>query len=168
MDAPHYEAPRYEAVRALGLTIDPDAPQTITRSGYHEGFPAVEIHAVRPARRVTPSGEIKTDLVILVTQKRYGFLDRARQREADAGEITDVKGEADFVFRGGATLLLDLGTGDVRFLVRKGILDEDRLARQRRYLRERLNPALRGVYFGTRSAAEPTPEPFAFLHRSAP
>ena len=75
--------------------------------------------------------------------------------------------QKDFVFRGGATLIVDLRTGEPRYLIGKRVLDEARLDRQRRYLGDRLNPALRGVYFGARSAADPTPEPFAFLHRSA-
>ena len=154
----------YAAARALGLSVDDDAPRTITESPTYEGAPAIEFHAVRPARRVAPSGEVHTDLVVVVTQKRGGYLDEGDQRAADRGELD---GDPDFVFRGGATLLVDLATGTPRYLIGKGILDEARLDRQRRYLRDRLNPALRGVYFGARSAADPTPEPFAFLHRSA-
>lgn len=155
----------YAAARALGLSVDDDAPWTITRSPTYEGAPAIEFHAVRPARRVAPSGEVHTDLIVVVTQKRGGYLDEGDQRAADRGELDK---DPDFVFRGGATLLVDLSTGGVRYLIGKSVLDGDRLARQRRYLRDRLNPAVRGVYFGGRSGADGTPEPFAFLHRSAP
>ena len=155
----------YAAARALGLTVDDDAPLSITRSKTYEGAPAIEFHAVRPARRVAPSGEVHTDLVVVVTQKRRGYLSDADQQADDRGELDR---EPDFAFRGGATLLVDLSTGGVRYLIGKSILDRDRLARQRRYLRERLNPTVRGVYFGGRLGSDGTPEPFAFLHRAAP
>ncbi|OZC01291.1 hypothetical protein [Rubricoccus marinus] len=164
--------PHYDAAEALGLTLRPDAPGSISRSSYwsrtHPNSPALEIHAVRPARRVAPSGEIHTDLVAVATQRRFGFFDSDRQAAADAGTMKDVEEQADFVFRAGATLLIDLATGRPRYLIGKRIDDDARLDRQRRYLRDRFNPALQGVYFGARSAADPAPEPFALLHRAAP
>lgn len=160
--------PHRAAARALGLTLDEDAPLSLTQSREYPGFPAVEFHAVRPTRRVTPANDVQTDLVVVVTQKRYGFVDEDEQRAADTGRLADPAGHADFIFRGGATLLVDLATGDVRYLIGKNILDADRLDRQRRYVAERLNPTVRGVYFGSRSGAHGTAEPFAFLHRAAP
>ena len=78
----------------------------------------------------------------------------------------------DFYFRGGATLIVDLEAGAIRYIIRKSIVDAERLERQREY---RLQPhdhpaadpvdALRVTYFGRPGEYR---EPFAMLHRSAP
>ena len=40
----------------------------------------------------------------------------------------------DFWFRGGCTVLVDLDRGEVRYCIGKGIANEDRLERQRRFV----------------------------------
>ena len=52
-----------------------------------------------------------------------------------ASAVKNDPGSATFVFRGGATAVLD-HQGGVRYLIGKGIDDQARLRRQREYLRE--------------------------------
>jgi len=151
------------------------------RRAYYEkrGKPAFEVHSVRPARRIGLDSQPRTDLVVEITQRRRGYLDPKLQEEQDGR-----KGgwdTADFIFRGGATLLIDLESGEVRYCVHKRIGPEadDRLRRQRRFLTEPPHRSLQASYFSdprktcfenmAQAIEENRPfeiEPFALLHRS--
>ena len=72
---------------------------------------------------------------------------------------------ADFIFRGGCTLLVDPITAKVRYCITKNILSDGRLARQRSYTTGDTDNSLRAVYFGSVNQRG-LKEPFAFLHRS--
>ncbi|MDB5296196.1 MAG: hypothetical protein JWO31_2179 [Phycisphaerales bacterium] len=160
-----------EAAAGMGLALSADAPQTIDRSRV-DGLPKVEVHAVRPARRVGPDGQQVTDLIVEITQRRRGYLDLALQRRADAGDESTQPAEPDFWFRGGCALLVDLVTRRARFCITKSILSENRLQRQRRHLSPSDEDeaeggggrALRAMYFGAGGGR--TNEPFAMLHRA--
>lgn len=155
--------PHPAAVRALGLTIGPNAPASFFPSPTFKGYPTIEIHAVRPARRIGPGGEVRTDLIIVAAQRRRGYFDEATQTAVDQGQKQPPV--ADFIFRGGCTLLVDLESGAVRYIIRKDVLSEQRLAQQRQHLLGL--PSARGTYFGSHGEVleEGTPEPFAMLHR---
>jgi len=158
-------------VDALGLTLAADAPHTITRSKTYKGFPALEVHSVRPAHRFGLDGTVKTDLVVELTQKRFGFLEPEQQAIHDAEDHPPQR--YDFVFRGGSTVLVDLETGTVRYAIGKSILSKRRLAAQRAYLDSSHGASLAATYFGTpeRSfyARDRGPaEPLALLHRFQP
>ncbi len=109
----------------------------------------VEIHSVRPVRRVGPDGQLLTDLVIEITQRRKEPID---PENPDLGTTW---------FRGGCTLLIDRKSATVRYCVSKNILSQGRLARQRRFLVNPRDLSLYATYFGTMG----TEEPFALLHR---
>ncbi|MDU0372236.1 hypothetical protein ACFST9_13675 [Hymenobacter monticola] len=160
-----FDPPHLAAVRALGLTIGPEVPASFFPSSTFKGYPTIEIHAVRPARRIGPSGEVRTDLVIVATQRRRGYFDAATQAKVDQGLMEPPT--ADFIFRGGCTLLVDLDSGAVRYAIRKDVLSEQRLEQQRRHLQQQWIPAVRGTYFGSRGELKEDglPEPFAMLHR---
>ena len=87
------------------------------------------------------------------------------QAAADAGGDGVDPTAADFVIRGGATLIVDLRDGGIRYAVRKRIDDDDRLQQQRDYLSGAAASDLRALYFGA-AAARSAAEPFAMLHRS--
>jgi hypothetical protein len=155
----------------LGLTLEDGAPRTITRSARTK-LPALEVHSVRPAHRIGPDGRSQTDLVVEITQKRFGFLNPDHQERNDRSRRQS--GRFDFVFRGGCTVLVDLESGRVRYVIRKGILDAARLRRQRAYLAGSRGPSLAATYFGSpqrafygRGRGRPA-EPFALVHRSPP
>jgi hypothetical protein len=151
-----------EHQRALGLHLGKDAPPTIERSRF-DGLPKVEVHSVRPARRAGPDGQQIAELVIEITQARRGYRTAEIQEKAESRSSGELP-PADFKFRGGCTLLIDMSTRKVRYAVRKDILSERRLQRQRDCLFGGEETTLAATYFG-RGAAARRDEPFAFLHR---
>jgi hypothetical protein len=148
-----------EIASEMGLSLDHDAPQTIERG--EQGLPKVEVHSVRAARRAGPDGNQLSDVVVEITQRRRGYLDSDDQAKADKGRL---KGkEPDFIFRGGCTLLIDLGSRQVRYCISKDVARETRLERQRKYLAPGDQQSLRAMYFGGSRVTRD--EPFALLHR---
>lgn len=122
------------------------------------GEPAVEIHAVRIARRQGPDGQDLPQLVVQVTQRRRGYVDPAVQQAADTGNLdhSDPRWkQPDFWFRGGATLLVDLRDGRVRRCIRKRIDNDARLEAHRAFHARALAPV---------GLARLAAEPFAFIH----
>lgn len=121
--------------------------------------PAVEVHSVRSSRRSGPDGQDLRQLIVEVTQRRDGYFDPRRQRERDA-EALERSEDGDFVFRGGATLIIDLRDGALRYIVRKSIDDDERLDAQRRFLQVG-SFSLAMTYRGHRRSDNP----FAMTHR---
>jgi hypothetical protein len=149
-----------------------------------------EVHSLRPARRVGPDGEFLTDLVIEITQARPGYFDEEVQKTVDKQGIRGISAswleepenelqkkvpkrkqavsipKPDFIFRGGCTLVIDLGTSEVRYSIYKDIDRDSRLARQRAFETSptgNASSALRATYFSRQLRNEP----FALLHRLA-
>ncbi len=143
-----------------GLAVTNSAPLGLERGD--DGLPKFEVHAVWPARRVGPDGQLALNLVVEVTQKRPGFRDPQRQEDCDRG-VSKIDPIPDFTFRGGCTLIFDLDTALPRYFIRKDILAEKRLRRQRDFLTRPESVSLRATYFG----AAGRNEPFALLHRDS-
>lgn len=142
------------------------------------GVPFIEVHSVRPARRVSPDGEIVTELVIEITQRRRGYFEEKIQKEVDAGKMKPLP-KPDFIIRGGCTLLVESNTAKVRYCIYKDVMDENRLKKMREFLGKGFGPSLRASYFGDpcseyyrqlidsmKNASAKRLEPFALLHRS--
>ena len=127
---------------------------------------------MRPAHRVGPDGSAKTDLVIELTQKRYGFLEPRYQERHDGRD--EVPKRYDFVFRGGCTVLVDLESGTVRYAIGKSVTSRRRLDAQRAFLAGAGGTSLAATYFGSpeRSfyarGSTAAREPLAMVHRSVP
>jgi hypothetical protein len=165
-----------DALQAAYLVLDKDAPEAFTR--HKNGVPMLEIHSVRPARRIGPNNQTINELVIEMTQRRYAYYDRDVQAQADQGGSDPPP--PDFYFRGGCTLLVELETAKVRYMIYKNIRSANRLERMRRYLTQDRAPSLRATYLGDpcqsyfRLAAAPEYaekgrlglESFGLLHRS--
>jgi hypothetical protein len=155
-----------DVFEGLGLTRDAKAPLSIHRK---DGLPAIEVHSARRAYRIGPTGNSLTDLVVEITQRRYGYYDENTQAKVDRGEIDPP--EPDFIFRGGSTLLFNPQTQKIRYAIRKRVASENRLAAMRRFLTRALHPSLRMTYFGEDQKSyfkamqgELPLEPFALLH----
>lgn len=148
-----------EAADELGLVLSTMAPRSVVRRGRR---PGVEVTSVRAARRSTPSGGLVTDLVVEILQERLGYDDPDVQRRVDEGKLERLP-EADFVFRGGCTLLIDPGTFKARYAITKHILSEGRLQSQRSYVKS-VRPLSAAAYFADPYAGEDRKEPFALLH----
>jgi hypothetical protein len=84
-----------------------------------DGTDAPVVQSIRTARRVGPDGQVLFDLVAEVTQRRR-VVDPASGRGAK--------------FFGGSTLIIG-PEGEVRYVIRKHINSDDRLARQLEYQR---------------------------------
>jgi hypothetical protein len=125
------------------------------------GRPIFEVHSVRPAYRVAPDADIKTDVVAVITQRRRVALDP--NDPPDPKEPEDP--EKTFWFRGGCTLIIDPENDEepIRYGISKDVMSATRLARQRAFLNESQGLSLRALYFGGDSGTEHK-EPFALLH----
>jgi hypothetical protein len=123
------------------------------------GRPTFEVHSVRPAYRVAPDADIKTDVIAVITQRRRVAI--------DPNDPPDPPDDPDktFWFRGGCTLIIDPADDEepIRYAIRKDVMNETRLARQRLFLNESEGMSLRALYFGGDSGTEHK-EPFALLH----
>jgi hypothetical protein len=154
---------KHELFDIFGLELDPSsAPGTITRDD--SGLPFFEVHSVRPAARVGPDGEVCSDLIIEITQRRRGYRDPEVQKKQDRSRQKQPL-KPDFYFRGGCTLLIDHETESIRYIISKSVGDESRLNKQREFKYMNPRPSLRSIYLGE-DVGEETKEPFAILHRS--
>lgn len=123
--------------------------------------PAVEVHSVRSCRRAGPDGQDLRQLVVEITQRRCGYLDTEQQHKEDLQDLQHGHHRTpDFIFRGGATLIIDLRDGSLRYVIRKRIDDEQRLESQRVFLQTG-NDGLALTY----RAPRPDDNPFAMTHR---
>jgi hypothetical protein len=161
--------PRYASL--FGLVAGPAAPPTVSRDRW--GEPAVEVHAVRPALRRTLGGGARTDLVIEVTQRRFGYFEREVQAAVDRGGRPPEDWPHDFVYRAGCTILVDPATAEVRRVIRTAapVDDDDELERVRRFHAGETGAAAGNAFdaglpgsLGRLGAAH-RDEPFALLHR---
>lgn len=139
----------------LGLNFSPDPP-----AGKFDGFirgadkrPIFEVHSVRPAHRVAPDGDIRTEVIIVITQRRMIPRDPT---DPSAGTFT---------FRGGCTLVVDPSntTVPIRYSVIKSIWSDKRADWQRRFQAGQQGISLSSLYFGSDSSSD-VKEPFALLH----
>jgi hypothetical protein len=130
-----------EEIAALGLQrIDQPRPDQI---GDMEGeLRRIKVQSVRPVRRVGPGGNIRSDLVVVITQT-------FRPKKTPGAR-----------FRGGCTLLIDLGTAEVRYLLRKKVKSPDRLKAQMTFAADAAG-GLRANYFSDDGRRD---EPFALMH----
>ena len=117
----------------LGLETEDDARPTVVRKN---GRPTIEVHSARPALRRTLDGSVRTDLVIEITQRRRGYFDPDVQKEQDTRNLPSAKRkDADFWFRTGCTAIVDLTSGELRWIARTHgtISNDDELERVRKY-----------------------------------
>jgi hypothetical protein len=162
------------AVKAANLVLEADRKEAFYKE--RNKVPTLEIHSIRPTRRVGPDGQIESDLIIEITQRRRGYFDEDDQIKADSGE--KFAKPADFIFRGGCTIIVDIERGLVKYCIYKRIASENRLKRMRRYLNGDINASAFSSYYGYPhrefhkkylrmwKEGQMRFEPFAFLHRS--
>lgn len=148
---------------------------------HRDGLGTIQIATVRATRRSGPDGENIRQMVVHVTQKRYGFFDPAVQDRCDNGDLVvlgkteqdltpeqlelrakgdlRLESEVDFNFRGGATLIIDLGDNCLRYVISKTIDSDERLEEQRRVYQRAVSTSF------TYDRSSRNMEPFALLHR---
>lgn len=147
-----------------GLIPGDDRETIHSRPGHPDGdFPPVEVHSVRLTRRVGPDGQDLRQLIIELAQQRRGFFTSEKQEQQE--QDPKHPDEADFRFRGGATLIFDLREGHLRYAIRKRISDDARLARQRGFLTKTRLGISAQAFAAATCERSPNEEPFAFVHR---
>jgi hypothetical protein len=119
-----------------------------------------EVHSIRPVRRIGPDGQMLADLLIEITQKRPGFADKPFGGLGPAD-----RKNAEFWYRGGCTILIDMRTGQLRYCIYKDIDSHYRYKRQQEYHGSRSElGAFRNPY-GSELAASVEDNLFQLLHR---
>ncbi len=108
------------------------------------GVPKVEIHSVRPARRIASNGQQTTDLVIEMVQ-RYVETDPVTKEHT--------------TYRGGCTVLIDLEQERIRYAIRRRVDNVNRIAQMKAFMASGSDGS--SPYF----LADAYNEPFAMLHR---
>lgn len=135
--------------RALGAVLG--SPRNLPHFGLvRVGDPALNgdevalprIQSIRSSRRIGPDGQIVFDLVAEVTQCRI---------------VRDPKGS--FHSYGGATVIIG-PQGELRYVIAKNILNEERLAQQRKFIR---GPG-KHFWITKERAMQPVPNAFKLLH----
>jgi hypothetical protein len=135
-----------EEARAFGLNRAPPPANGPDDFPYRDSHarPHFQVHSVRPARRMTADGEMRTDIIAVITQRRK----------------MASEGRPDAEFRGGCTLVLDRrkDVPAVRYCITVPVSSSNRA---RGALQSHIaTMAARGPYgdYGVN-------EPFAMLHR---
>ncbi len=133
----------------LGLVRTPQ-PLSFTLDGQacNGALGGIEVHSVRPARRVGPDRTIREELIVEITQTWRA----AATPDAPPPPVSK--------FRGGCTLIIDLRRQAASYFVRKGVDRAARFADQATFTTQALRSSLRATYGQTS-----TDEPFAALHR---
>ena len=126
-----------------------------------DGRYTFEVHSFRGSRRTGPDGNALNEVIISLTQHRAVPFDE----KINFAHLSDEeKKAAHFHFRGGCTLILDLQTLKLKYVIKKLIDNSDgRLTRQRLYRTQNADQSLRATYFG-KPPQDGSSEPFAFLH----
>ena len=126
----------------LGI-VKTDRRKTITLGKERGRISKIEVHSVRPARRVAPSGKIHDDVVIVITQS---------WKPQGVG----------LSFRGGCTIICDRESGRIRYVIRKRIGNKRNIDEQQRFRMAMAEGSAMRNYFAEDRIP---PEPFALLHR---
>ncbi len=140
---------QFERITGISIELNKNLPGDLRKS--RSGGASFDVHAVRPALRVSPDGAIMKQMVVVITQT----LDVALNPDDPNSERFD--------FKGGCTLVFDLaGKPSLRYAITRGNSDLQRLEETRAHRRRRASEglSLRDTYFGGREQAEP----FCMLH----
>lgn len=149
--------PEFSRVTGLDISLSSQLEGLRLR---RSGMPSWEVHAVRPALRVTPDSQIVKQLIITVAQRREVQID---PRSPELGI---------FDFRGGSTLIFDLEGENptLRYAITRPIGDDERLQEVREYRQSKTRGdlSLRNTYFAEgavdSSEVNMNHEPFCLLH----
>jgi hypothetical protein len=151
-EAPH--RPEFDRVTGLNLWRTGNLNEADSNDNEIASF---EVHVLRPALRVSPTGTIMKQLILTLTQRRHVAID------------PNNRSLGTFEFRGGATLIFDL-EGDkpsLRYAITRPIDSEERLTDIRAYRKGKDGRlSLRDTYFGESGsdAKHLDDEPLCMLH----
>jgi hypothetical protein len=138
---------RYQLASEMGLDLCP-------------GYASFEVHGLNFARKSSPDGRGIPQAIVSIVQARTEgrTADPARQRRT--GSTASNGGT--FAFRGGCTVVVDLRSGDIDYVIRKNIRSATRLKDERAFQLSS-GMGLAGVYLGG-VADHDTSRRLALLH----
>jgi hypothetical protein len=131
-----------EQARSLGFSLAELQPFTVENEV--GTLSKVEVHSVRPVRRVGPDGQNQLDLVVELTQSWTS--------------------ESGSKYRGGSTVIVDVEKQKIRYVVRKSVASAARIEKQRSFRLALADTTVRSNYHAEFLHGR---EPFAMLHRGA-
>ena len=126
----------------LGL-LKLDRGKVIVLDGVKGSISPIEMHSVRPVRRVGPDDQILDDIIIEMTQ-------RWNPHDADG-----------MSFRGGCTVICDRRTGLIRYVIRKRVGNKRSVGEQMEFQLSMTEGSALRNYFAEAGRSEP----FAMVHR---
>jgi hypothetical protein len=133
----------------VAMGFEPPA-QGVSLAGMTGEMHDIEVHSVRPNRRMAPDGSTHAMLVIEITQTFHSQPDGER-------------------YRGGCTLLVDLNNNEAKYIVRKWLRGgSGALAQMRARALAAERAADLGLRFNKPGDRANGIEPFALLHRRCP
>jgi hypothetical protein len=133
-----------EELALFGLVRAKNAQTAATLAGRPGTYSPLEVHSVRPSRRIGPAGQVLSRVIVEITQKWV---------ESASGQK----------FRGGCTLIVDPASGAIEYLVRKRVGHELRIAEQRAFIGEMSLRSSTDPYW---DGGRQKQEPFALLHQA--
>jgi Subtilase family len=144
LDSPETPDALFAALGLVRSSPPGQPPREVSIDGVKGTVSRIEIGSVRPAWRVSPTDDILSDVIVEMTQ---------RWTPADGG------GQS---FRGGCTIICDLDTGKVRYVIRKRVGHIGRTTNEMKFRGALAETTSQAEYF---TSADGHGEPFAMLHR---
>ena len=126
-----------------------------------------EIENLWLANRITPNDKIVNHVIITLVQKRgvNAYIDTNGEFKIK-NFYQPAKGKLNndgFIFRGGCTLIFDLDTMKLKYVIKKDINDEKRMEQQFKYSKGMFEGEEASTYFDDKTLAGLS-GPFAFMH----
>ncbi|MCW0234358.1 MAG: S8 family serine peptidase [Ferrovibrio sp.] len=137
----HDPATSDTVLSGLGL-IRIASPQVRIIDGITGRLSRIEVHSVRPLRRVSPDGKTVLDNVVIEITQKF-----------TAGGIK---------YRGGCTIICEIDTGKICYVIRKRVDQVERIREQQAFAMSAGFLGLQGTYVAAQSDGN---EPFAMMHR---
>jgi hypothetical protein len=140
-----------------GLYLRQTSEKDVSTPGIesNKGWYTFEVHSFRACQRVGPDGDVLDEVLVSLTQKR--------DVPIDLSSPVGPQGENSFEFRGGCTLILDLKSLKLKYVIKNRIDDDRRLNAQRQFRNGEASASLTATYFG-KPGQSLYSEPFARLH----
>lgn len=174
----------FEKLTGLVFTDDWQAMGIKTSKAHHFDAPSFSIDSLKLANRVGPDGKIINQIVLTMIQRsviRFRFTD-PDDRDSAIFEGANPQPAAPlppdcFEFRGSCTLIFDLDTLKLKYVIAKPLLDlaklgsnikvlnDERLRKQFRFMCNEDNFNAFSLYFSDAFQSAPA-EPFALIHQS--
>lgn len=145
-----WRAVLHERITEFLTSLDADDRQALAEDmgiDLDPGYASFELRALQFTRKVSPDGNEVPQALLSFVQERSEDGDGA---------------SGAFAFRGGCTVIVDLLSGEIDYVIRKNVRSSSRLAAEREF-HVRSRAGLVGMYLGAANASDPSRQ-LALLH----